>query len=100
MATELKKFVMRKPRVGVFVGAMEWYWTMTGMEALREAVVSDAKRFASLLQERGLEVIDSSMVSSHEGSAAAGKRFRDEKVDLAVFYHGYLRRRQNDVRLS
>jgi len=88
MAIQSQGLYRRKPRVGVFVGAMEWYWTMTGMEALREAVIADAKRFSGLLAEQGLEVIDSGMVSSHEESAQAGRRFRDEQVDLTVFYHG------------
>ena len=50
---------------------------MTGMEALREAVLADAARFCQLLKSEGLEIIDSGMVSSHSESAAAGKRFRD-----------------------
>ena len=85
---ELKRFRMRKPGVGIFVGAMEWYWTQTGLDALGEAVMADAKRLSGLLAAEGLEVVDSGMVSSHEQAAAAGKRFREEKVDLAVFYHG------------
>lgn len=88
MNSALKPFVMRPPRVGLFVGAMEWYWTMTGMEALREAVAADGRRLRDLLDAAGLEVVDSGLVSSHEQSAATGRRFRDEKVDLAVFYHG------------
>lgn len=88
MSIRLKEFIMRKPRIGVFVGAMEWYWTMTGMEALKDAIIADARRLSGLLAEHDLEVINSGMVCSHEESAAAGKRFRDEKVDLAVFYHG------------
>lgn len=79
---------LRKPRVGLFVGAMEWYWTMTGMEKLRQAVVADARRLSELLTAAGLELIDSGLVASHQESAAAGNRFREEKVDLAVFYHG------------
>jgi L-arabinose isomerase len=88
LSTKLKKFEARRPRVGVVFGAMEWYWTMTGMEALKEALVADAKRFSSLLADQGLEVIESGMVCSHEQSAATGKQFRDQKVDLVVFCHG------------
>lgn len=87
MPSTLKKFVMRKPRVGLYVGAMEWYWTMTGMEALREAVMADAGRLRQLLEGQGLEVIDSGMVASTERSAAVGKQFRDEAVDLVILYH-------------
>ena len=84
----LKPFTMRQPRVGLFVGAMEWYWTMTGMEALKEAIVADGRRLAALLQGQGLDVVSTDLVGSHAESAAAGQRFRDEAVDLVVFYHG------------
>ena len=87
-APGLRIFRQQRPKVGLFVGAMEWYWTMTGMGDLRDAVVRDGRRLATLLEEAGLEVLDSGLVSSHEEAAAAGRRFRDEKVDLAVFYHG------------
>lgn len=84
----LKPFTMRQPRVGLFVGAMEWYWTMTGMEDLKEAVIADGRRLAELLTAQGVEVISTGLVSSHAESTAVGRRFRDEEVDLVVFYHG------------
>ena len=84
----LKPFVMRKPRVGLFVGAMQWYWTMTGMEALKAAVVADGERLADLLAQQGVDVLSTELIASHDDAAAAGRRFRDQKVDLVVFYHG------------
>ncbi|MAE67364.1 MAG: hypothetical protein CMJ18_24145 [Phycisphaeraceae bacterium] len=87
MSNQLKPFVMRKPRIGLFVGAMEWYWTMTGMEALKEAVEADGRRLAGLLEAEGIEVVGSGLVASHEDSAAMGRRFRDDGVDAVVFYH-------------
>ncbi|MEX0642720.1 MAG: hypothetical protein WD468_08475 [Pirellulales bacterium] len=88
MTTALKPFVMRRPRIGLYVGAMEWYWTMTGMGELRDAVSQDALRLKRLLGEQGVDVVDVGVVSSHVESAAAGRRLRDEKVDLVVVYHG------------
>src|SRR5262249_46012961 len=83
----LKPFVMRRPRVGLYVGAMEWYWTTTGMEALRDAVTADADRVARLLGGQELDVVAPGIVSTHDESAAIGRRLRDERVDLVVVYH-------------
>lgn len=85
---ELKPFVMRKPRVGLYVGGMEWYWTMTGMTDLRGAIQDDARRLTQLLREQELDVIDTGVASSEAESAAVGRRLRDEKVDLVIIYHG------------
>ncbi len=88
MSNQLKPFVMRRPRVGLYVGAMEWYWTMTGMTALEQAVRDDAERLISLLGEQDLDVVYPGLIISEEESGAAGRRFRDEKVDLVILYHG------------
>jgi hypothetical protein len=88
VSTKLKPFIKRRPRVGLYVGAMEWYWTMTGMIGLAEAIQDDAKRLTRLLREHDLEVIDTGVVSSHLESAAVGKRLREEKVDVVIIYHG------------
>jgi len=62
---DLKKFTVRQPRIGLFVGAMEWYWTMTGMEDLKAVVLADGRRLAALLAAQGIEVISTDVVSSH-----------------------------------
>jgi hypothetical protein len=67
---------------------MEWYWTMTGMQQLQGAVIRDAQRLRGLLEDQGIEVIDSGLVATPGQSAAAGKRFLDQGVDLAILYHG------------
>jgi L-arabinose isomerase len=87
-AATLKPFVQRKPRIGLFIGAMEWYWTMTGMEALKDAVVADGQRLTDLLTQQGVDVLSTELIASHDDAAAAGRRLRDQKVDLVVFYHG------------
>jgi hypothetical protein len=55
-APGLRIFRQQRPKVGLFVGAMEWYWTMTGMGDLRDAVVRDGRRLATLLEEAGASV--------------------------------------------
>jgi L-arabinose isomerase len=75
-----------KPKIGLFAGGIEQYWTETGMPELPGRIDADARRLASAL-ELEAEVIYPGLAGNKADSARIGRALRAEGVDLAVMYH-------------
>ena len=75
-----------KPKIGLFAGGIEQYWTETGMPELPVRIDQDAQRLASVLAS-DFQVIYPGLAGNTEDAARAGRALRAEGIDLAVMYH-------------
>jgi L-arabinose isomerase len=76
---------MNKPKIGLLTGGYFEYWKM--YEGLREEVEKEMEGLAEKLKER-LNVVWSGLADTLEKCDEAGRRFRQEDIDLLVICEG------------
>lgn len=76
----------QKPKIGLFVGGIEHYWTRCGMKELPGALKKNALQLKKGL-EKNCEVIYPFLVGNEAEARKAGKIFMKEDVDIVLMYH-------------
>jgi len=76
----------QQPKIGLFVGGIEQYWTRCGMKELPAALKKNVLKLKKLL-EKNCEVIYPFLVGNEVGARKAGKVFVDNDVDVVLMYH-------------
>lgn len=76
----------QRPRVGLFAGGMEQYWTECGMDDLPAALEADVLRLKSSL-EMTCEVVYPRLAVNAPDAAYIGRTFREQRVDLVLMVH-------------
>ena len=77
---------VQKPRIGLFAGGIEQYWTECGMDDLPAAMERDIQRLKKRL-ESDCEVFYPLFVGNGREASRAGKAFLKEDVDMVLMYH-------------
>ena len=75
-----------RPKIGLFAGGLEQYWTEAGMEKLPGVLDADVKRLAAALGDE-FEVIYPEFAGNATDARRIGDVFRAEKADLVIMYH-------------
>jgi len=75
-----------RPKIGLFAGGIEQYWTECGMDGLPAAMKRDIGRLKKKL-ERDCEVEYPLFVGNAQDARKAGKAFLAEDVDMVLMYH-------------
>jgi len=75
-----------RPKVGLFAGAIQQYWTECGMDGLPEALERDVRRLRDRL-ERDCDVVYPFLAVDVDSAARAGGIFLAEGVDMVLIYH-------------
>jgi L-arabinose isomerase len=75
-----------KPKIGLFAGGIEQYWTECGMDTLPDAMERDILRLKKRL-EAECEVFYPHFVGNEAEARQAGKAFAEEVVDMVLMYH-------------
>jgi L-arabinose isomerase len=75
-----------KPRIGLFAGGIEQYWTECGMDELPRALTRDIRKLQERL-ERDCEVLYPLFVGNERDARRAGKAFAEQGVDMVLMYH-------------
>jgi len=75
-----------RPKIGLFAGAIQEYWTECGLDGLPAALDKDVGRLCGALQGT-CDVVRAPLAVDAETAAQAGSRFRAEDVDLVLIYH-------------
>jgi L-arabinose isomerase len=75
-----------RPKIGLFAGGMEQYWTECGMDELPAALERDVLRFKARLEATS-EVVFPRLAVSETDAREVGRQFRDQDVDLVVMFH-------------
>jgi L-fucose isomerase-like protein len=76
----------RKPRIGLFAGGIEQYWTDCGMDALPSAMEQDIQKLKARL-EKECEIVYPFLVKNDSDSKKAGRIFLEKEVDMVLMYH-------------
>ena len=74
------------PKIGLFAGGIEQYWTEAGMQELPSVLDADAKKLAADLGDE-FDVVYPGLVGNVEASRSVGQIFRRENVDMVLMYH-------------
>ena len=75
-----------KPKIGLFAGGIEQYWTDAGMQDLPGVLDADIRRLAAAVGDE-FEVIYPELVGNPPAARRVGEVFRAEKVDIVLMYH-------------
>ena len=75
-----------KPRIGLFSGGIEQYWTEAGMHELPGRLDADARRLAANLGP-DVEVVYPGLAGNPSEARRVGQVLRREGVDLVLMYH-------------
>jgi L-fucose isomerase-like protein len=75
-----------RPRIGLFSGGIEQYWTECGMKDLPKAMKRDIGRLKERLEDH-CEVIFPLFVANARDARKAGKTFLEQDVDMVLMYH-------------
>jgi L-arabinose isomerase len=75
-----------RPKIGLFAGGMEQYWTECGMDELPAALERDVLRLKARL-EATCEVVFPRLAVSQADAREVGRQFREQDVDLVVMFH-------------
>lgn len=76
----------QKPKIGLFAGGIEHYWTRCGMKELPSALKKNALKLMKRL-EKNCEVIYPFLVGNEAEASKAGKIFMEDEVDIVLMYH-------------
>jgi len=76
----------QKPKIGLFAGGIEHYWTRCGMKELPSALKKNALKLMKRL-EKNCEVIYPFLVGNEAEARKAGKIFMEDEVDIVLMYH-------------
>ncbi len=76
----------KKPRVGLFAGGIEQYWTECGMDELPSAMERDILRLKERLEEK-CEVLYPFLIKNESDAKKAGRIFLENRVDMVLMYH-------------
>ncbi|HEB33232.1 MAG TPA: hypothetical protein ENI15_20530 [Spirochaetes bacterium] len=76
----------RRPKIGLFAGGIEQYWTECGMDGLPGALEKDILKLKNSL-EIDCEVIYPFLVGNESDAKKAGKIFLENDVDIVLMYH-------------
>ncbi len=74
------------PKIGLFTGGIEQYWTECGMKELPDALKKNILKLKKRL-EKDCEVIYPFLVGNEAEVRKAGKIFVDKDVDIVLMYH-------------
>jgi L-arabinose isomerase len=77
---------IEKPKIGLFAGGIEQYWTECGMDELPAALERDIARLRSSLK-RDCDVLYPLLVKNESDAVKAGKYFLKNEVDMVLMYH-------------
>ena len=75
-----------RPKIGLFAGGMEQYWTECGMDDLPAVLGRDALRLKAHLEATS-EVVFPRVAVSRDDAREVGRQFREQDVDLVVMFH-------------
>ena len=76
----------QKPKIGLFAGGIEQYWTECGMDALPAAMERDIQMLKKRL-EKECEVFYPLFVGNEAEARESGKAFAAKDVDMVLMYH-------------
>lgn len=79
-------FSLQKPKIGLFAGGIEQYWTECGMDELPAAMEKGALKLKERL-EKDCEVLYPFLIKNETDAAKAGKVFLENEVDMVLMYH-------------
>ncbi|UCB44469.1 MAG: hypothetical protein JSV25_09605 [Spirochaetota bacterium] len=77
---------LEKPKIGLFAGGIEQYWTECGMDDLPSAMEKDISRLKKRL-EKGCDVLFPFLIKNEADAVKAGKLFLTNEVDMILMYH-------------
>jgi L-arabinose isomerase len=75
-----------KPRIGLFAGGIEQYWTECGMDGLPSAMERDITKLRKRLQ-KDCDIFYPLFVGDAADARKAGKAFAEQGVDMVLMYH-------------
>ncbi len=78
--------IMQHPKIGLFAGGIEHYWTRYGMKELPAALEKNTLQLKRRL-EKNCEVIYPFLVGNEAQARKAGKIFVENEVNIVLMYH-------------
>jgi len=76
----------RKPKIGLFAGGIEQYWTECGMDELPFAMERDIRRLKRRLEKK-CDVLYPFLIKNESDAKKAGRIFLENDMDLVLMYH-------------
>jgi L-arabinose isomerase len=76
----------KRPKIGLYSGGIQHYWTETGMKGLRELLEDDIRRLVCIL-EKNFAVAYPGFAANAGDSEKIGRSLREEQVEMALMYH-------------
>jgi L-fucose isomerase-like protein len=75
-----------RPKIGLFAGGIEQYWTECGMDGLPSAMERDVRKLKVRLENK-CEVLYPFLVKNEADAKKAGAIFLENNVDMVLMYH-------------